>query len=196
MKIIVGLGNPGPKYDRTPHNLGFQVVSLLGLRASANFRPWMREEAIVAEANIAGISCLLAKPTTFMNLSGRAVAALMRNRPVEIDDLLVVTDDADLPTGRLRIRAQGSGGGHNGLRSIIETLGSDGFARLRVGCNPAEGGAKDRKAGGLAAYVLGIPPPEEAKRLSAMVDSAADAAECWAREGVAAAANKFNGQSA
>lgn len=194
MKIIVGLGNPGPKYDRTPHNLGFQVVSILAHRHGANFRPWLREEAHVAETSIAGAPCLLVKPTTFMNLSGRAVRAIMRNRPVELDGILVVADEADLKTGTLRIRPNGSAGGHNGLRSLIECLGSDGFARLRIGCSPP-GWSAARRRESLASYVLGVPPREEAERLDHMADLAADAAECWAKEGPAQAANKFNGVS-
>ena len=123
----------------------------------------------------------------FSWLSGESVRELMRNRPVELSDLLVIDDDVNLDIGRLRIRDRGSHGGHNGLRSVIERLGSPEFARLRTGVRSGAG-AED-----LARYVLTRPPPEDRGRLEAMVEVAADAAEYWIREGAQAAASRFNG---
>jgi PTH1 family peptidyl-tRNA hydrolase len=133
MKIIVGLGNPGRRYEATPHNLGFQVVDELARRWSLSFREVRQARAEVAEGMLAGKPALLVKPQTFMNLSGESVSVLTRQRELGQDDLLVITDDVALPIGRLRIRPRGSHGGHNGLRSIVERVGHEDFARLRVG---------------------------------------------------------------
>lgn len=187
MKIIVGLGNPGRKYDATPHNLGFEVADRLCRRWGGSFRLCSREQAEVAEVRIGAEPALLVRPVTWMNLSGQAVREIIRNRPVEFSDVVVISDDVNLDCGRLRIRADGSHGGHNGLRSIIECLGSDQFPRIRIGCHPS------REIDDLARYVLSVPPPEEKAVLAQMMDVAADAAELWMREGAQAAANKFNG---
>lgn len=188
MKMIVGLGNPGKKYDATPHNLGFRVLDLLARRWGGRFARKDRERAEILETGIAGENVLLAKPLTFMNLSGEAVRELMRNRPLEPADVLVVSDDFNLEVGRLRIRDKGSHGGHNGLRSVIDCLGSDGFPRLRIGVRPP-----NRTIHDWTAFVLSSPRPAEREQYDLMVERAADAAETWLREGTAETANRFNG---
>jgi PTH1 family peptidyl-tRNA hydrolase len=188
MKIIVGLGNPGRRYEATPHNLGFQVVDELARRWSLSFREVRQARAEVAEGMLAGKPALLVKPQTFMNLSGESVSVLTRQRELGQDDLLVITDDVALPIGRLRIRPRGSHGGHNGLRSIVERLGHEDFARLRVGIQPPW------PVEDLAEYVLSKLPPLERKQLEEMVGVAADATEGWAREGSSPIADRFNGQ--
>jgi len=187
MKIIVGLGNPGRKYAATLHNLGFRVADELARRWSLRFQENWRVKADVAEGVIAGQAALVIKPLTFMNLSGHAVAELVRNRELGPDDLLVITDDVNLPIGRLRIRPQGSHGGHNGLRSIIERLGHQEFARLRIGIQPTW------EVEDLVEFVLSKLPPLEQGQLAEMIGLAADAAEAWIREGSAETADKING---
>lgn len=187
MKMIVGLGNPGRRYEGTAHNMGFQVTDVLARRWSLSFRESKRAKAEVAEGMIGDRPVMLVKPLTFMNLSGEAVGALTRQAEMAEDDLLVITDDVSLPIGRLRIRPGGSHGGHNGLRSIVERMGHDRFARLRVGIQPIW------EIEDLVQFVLSRLPPLERKQLAEMVDLAADAAETWLGEGSAATAEKFNG---
>jgi PTH1 family peptidyl-tRNA hydrolase len=187
MKMIVGLGNPGRRYEGTAHNLGFEVADILARRWSLSFRESKRAKAEVAEGVIGNRPVVLVKPLTFMNLSGEAVAALTRQAEMAEDDLLVMTDDVSLPIGRLRIRPGGSHGGHNGLRSIVERLGHDRFARLRVGIRPSW------EIEDLVQFVLSRLPPLERNQLGEMADLAADAAESWLREGAAVTAEKFNG---
>jgi PTH1 family peptidyl-tRNA hydrolase len=187
VKLIVGLGNPGRRYGKTPHNIGYEVVDELARRWGCRFVDSAKARAQTAETSSSDETILLAKPTTYMNLSGEAVRDLMKNRPLEIEDILIIYDEAQLEVGRLRIRGEGSAGGHNGLRSIIACLGSENFARLRIGIKP------DFDTDGLRDYVLSIPPPEIRIRLSNMVDVAADAAEHWIERGSAETANRFNG---
>jgi peptidyl-tRNA hydrolase, PTH1 family len=187
MKMIVGLGNPGKKYEATPHNLGFRVADALARRWSAGFSPKPRERAEVLETQREGETVVLVKPLTFMNLSGEAVRELMRHRSLEAGDLLIVSDDFNLETGRLRIRDGGSHGGHNGLRSVIDCLGTDAFPRLRIGVRP------DRPVHDWTAFVLSSPKPVEREQYQRMVELAADAVELWLREGSTAAANRYNG---
>ena len=187
MKMIVGLGNPGRRYAGTPHNLGFDVVERLAARWDLSWQTSARHRARMAEGRVFDQALILARPTTFMNLSGQSVASLARQREMEDEDLLIVTDDVNLPIGRLRFRPQGSHGGHNGLRSIIERLGSDTFARLRVGIHPGQ------EVENLTDYVLRRPPALERARMEEMADVAAGAAEVWLREGQAIATERFNG---
>jgi PTH1 family peptidyl-tRNA hydrolase len=187
VKLIVGLGNPGKQYERTRHNIGFAVLDELARRADATFRkPWLAKAETV-QADVAGQGALLAKPVTFMNLSGTAVAPLARKRGLEPADVVVVSDDMELPLGKLRIRARGGAGGHNGLKSVIEHLGSDGFARVRVGIGRSAG------AGDATGHVLGRFSAEERRALEPVVAAAADAIECIVRDGAEAAMNQFNG---
>jgi PTH1 family peptidyl-tRNA hydrolase len=184
MKLIVGLGNPGREYEHTRHNVGFQVAEELAHRYRVTLKnrgSWKARVAKIAEI-VEGV--LLAEPTTFMNLSGRAVREIASFHKLAPSDVLIVVDDADLPLGRLRLRTSGSAGGHNGLKSIIQELGTIEFPRLRVGVG--------RQAGELKSHVLGRFSTEESDQIEAAVKRAADAAELFARENILAAMNRFN----
>lgn len=189
MKMIVGLGNPGQEYARTPHNAGYLVVNELARRWSASFRTLRRFDAEVAEAAPPeGGAVLLVKPLTFMNASGAAVAPLLRYRNGSAAELLVVADDADLEAGVLRLRPGGGSGGHRGLASVIENLGSPEFARMRIGIG------RSAAATDLVEQVL---RPLDAEAWTAMretVGRAADAAACWHAQGLETAMNRFNGR--
>src|SRR5205823_632036 len=185
MKIVVGLGNPGPKYAGTRHNVGFEVVDYLaeGPGCSA-FRE--KFEAFVAELKEGDETVLLIKPLTFMNLSGRAVRAVLDFYKLPVEQLLVVCDDFNLPLGKLRVRAKGSHGGQNGLRNIQEHLGTDAYARLRIGVGqPDPGEAVD--------YVLSRFKPGERPVVEEAVATAAQAVLTWVRGGLEACMNRFNG---
>jgi PTH1 family peptidyl-tRNA hydrolase len=188
LKLIVGLGNPGERYADTRHNLGFQVVEELARRYRVRLRNDSKRKARVARIGEIGDGVLVAQPTTFMNLSGWAVRDVAFFHKVAPPDLLVVVDDADLPLGRLRIRRRGSAGGHNGLKSIIQELGTIEFPRLRIGVG--------RQAGELKNHVLGRFDADERALVGAAVERAADAAEVFAREDILAAMNRFNAAQA
>ncbi len=188
MKLIVGLGNPGPEYSDTRHNIGFLVVDELASRHGVSLRSQAKWKARTARIADVGDGVMLVKPTTFMNLSGWAVREIAGFYRLPPDDLLIVVDDADLPVGRLRLRPGGSAGGHNGLKSIIEELGADAFPRLRIGVG--------RQPGELRNHVLGRFSADEELRIEAAVKRAADAAELFAREGILAAMNAFNAAQA
>jgi peptidyl-tRNA hydrolase, PTH1 family len=181
----VGLGNPGPQYRGTRHNIGFVVADELVRRHNVSFEP-APAEALMAKVHGLGAGTLIAKPLTFMNLSGQAVDELRRYFRVEIPDLLVVADDVNLPLGRLRARARGSDGGHNGLRSIIESLGTEEFARFRVGV-----GRGDPRRD-LASHVLAQFEPEERAEVETAVERAAEAAEMFVTEGIGSVMSAFN----
>jgi PTH1 family peptidyl-tRNA hydrolase len=185
MKVIVGLGNPGPKYAGTRHNVGFEVIDYLA--AAPGCGPFRSKfQAQVAELKEAGEQVLLVKPETFMNLSGRAVRQVVDFYKVPPADLLIVSDDFNLPLGKLRARAKGSHGGQNGLRDIQQQLGTDEYARLRVGVGqPGPGEAVD--------FVLSRFKPAERKAVEEAVAKAADAALVWVRGGIEACMNRANG---
>jgi PTH1 family peptidyl-tRNA hydrolase len=185
LRLVVGLGNPGARYRRTRHNVGYLVVDELAARAGVGKG---REEwdAWVAQASLAGTDVVLAKPLGFMNRSGVAVERLAARLQLTPVDLLVVLDDLALELGSLRIRERGSHGGHNGLRSLIEVLGTDDFARVRVGIR--KGDAPDD----LADYVLSDFPQEDVLVVQESVGRAAEAVECMIREGAPAAMNRYN----
>src|SRR4051794_38932061 len=183
MKVVVGLGNPGGKYDGTRHNVGFAVVDGLAQAPGAG-RFQSRFQAQVAELNEGGQKVLLVKPETFMNLSGRCVRQFMDYYQVPLSDLLVVCDDINLPLGKLRVRARGTHGGHNGLRNIQEHLGTTEYARLRIGV----GGPKDAAID----HVLGKFRPGERPMIDDAVLLATQAVIVWARQGVEACMNRFN----
>jgi PTH1 family peptidyl-tRNA hydrolase len=185
VKAIVGLGNPGPQYKGTRHNVGFEVVDLLARRASVGFES-APAEALIAKWRRAGEAILLVKPLTFMNLSGQAVGELARYFKIEVADLIVVVDEVHLPLGRLRARTRGSAGGHNGLKSIIAHLGDE-FARLRVGV----GRGGDQR--NLADHVLSRFEKDEVAEVGRMTARAADAAEMFIASGIGAVMNAFNG---
>jgi peptidyl-tRNA hydrolase, PTH1 family len=184
MKLIVGLGNPGREYEHTRHNVGFQVAEELAHRYRVTLKDRGSWKARVAKIAEIGEGVLLAEPTTFMNLSGWAVREIASFHKLEPSDVLIVVDDADLPLGRLRLRTGGSAGGHNGLKSIIQELGTIDFPRLRVGVG--------RQPGELKSHVLGRFSNEERDQIEAAVKRAADAAELFARENILAAMNRFN----
>jgi len=185
LKLIVGLGNPGPRYRGTYHNIGFEVVDEIARRHGARFGG-SPAEALTARVRGLADDLWLVKPLTFMNASGQAVGELQRFYKVALDDLLVVADDVNLPGGRLRLRGRGSAGGHNGLKSIIGNLGTGDFPRLRVGVGRGDPGRD------LADYVLGRVPEEERAQLREATARAADAAECFVEHGLLDAMNRFN----
>ena len=192
MKAIIGLGNPGRRYERTRHNVGFAVIDEL-LRRDRTFELDPAPDPIKAEIQIQrssdGERVLLGKPTTFMNLSGEAIGGLQRWYKFDPADLLVIVDEAQLPLGKLRARARGSAGGHNGLKSIIAQLGEE-FSRLRIGV-----GRGDSRRD-LADHVLARFDPDEIPEIDRAIGKAADAAEMFVTSGIAAVMNAFNGGDA
>jgi PTH1 family peptidyl-tRNA hydrolase len=183
-KVVVGLGNPGRRYDGTRHNVGFAVVDVLaaGPRAS---RFQSRFQGQVAEMMEDDEKVLLVKPETFMNLSGRCVREVLNFYQVPVENLLVVCDDINLPLGKLRVRARGSDGGQKGLRDIRNHLGTDEYARLRIGIDaPGEADAAD--------YVLSRFRPSEKPVIEEAVRAAGEAVMYWARHGVEACMNRYN----
>lgn len=186
MKLIVGLGNPGPEYAATRHNVGWRVAEGLAVRAGG--AGWREKfDAAVAEVRLADEKVALARPLTYMNRSGLAVRPMLDFWKVESGDLLIVLDDMYLDAGRLRLRPDGSAGGHNGLASIIQALGHDRFPRLRVGIGPAP------RVEHHADFVLSPFTKAEKPLVDEAIIQAADACECWIRYGLSEAMNRFNG---
>ena len=188
MKIVVGLGNPGAEYANTPHSIGFEVVDRIAGSCGGAWEEKRQFKCRLCKVQFAGLPVMLVKPMTFMNLSGESVAPVVKYHNAGADDLLVVQDDIDLPVGRLRIRKGGSNGGHNGIRNIIERLGTPDFARLKLGVG------KDRA--NVIAHVLGKFDPETRRIMDEVVEAAEKAAATVLRDGVEAAMNGFNGFSA
>jgi PTH1 family peptidyl-tRNA hydrolase len=185
MRLIVGLGNPGPEYQWTPHNLGFLAVDEVANRAAIRVeRP--EGQALLGKGKIAGEEVLLAKPHTYMNLSGSSVRALMSKYELGPESLLVLYDERDLPWGMIRIGERGSPGTHNGAKSVTSGVGTQQFARLRLGCGP------DHPVGDLAEYVLRPMKKGQLEEAAEMISEAADAVEMILKEGIAAAMNKYN----
>ena len=185
VKLIVGLGNPGAQYKGTRHNIGFAVIDEIARRAAVGFES-APAEAVIAKWRRPEGGALLAKPLTFMNLSGQAVGELARYFKVDVPDVLIVVDEVQLPLGRLRARARGSAGGHNGLKSVIAHLGDD-FSRLRIGVGRGE------QQRDLADHVLSRFEKEEGPEVERMTTRAADAAEMFITSGIEAVMNAFNG---
>lgn len=186
MYIIVGLGNPGRDYENTRHNIGFDVIDRLADQENMVVLE-KKHKAIIGKGVIAGEKCVLAKPQTFMNLSGESVRALLDYYKVdETTNLIVISDDVSLNVGQLRIRKKGSAGGHNGLKNIIAHLGHDTFMRVKMGV-----GEKPR-GWDLADYVLGHFPPQERKTMDEAAGRAADAIRMMIAEGADAAMNEYN----
>jgi peptidyl-tRNA hydrolase, PTH1 family len=185
MKIIAGLGNPGPEYATTRHNIGWNVVDAF----AAKFRIRIdkhEKSAMTGQGRVAGGSVLVAKPLTFMNLSGDAVKLLVNAYAESVDDLIVVYDDIDLPLGRLRIRASGSAGTHNGMRSIVGALETERFARLRIGIGGVD------STGRLRDYVLGEFTPDEEPTVRRAIERSVDALLLFVRGDLQRAMNEFN----
>jgi PTH1 family peptidyl-tRNA hydrolase len=185
MLLVAGLGNPGEQYAATPHNLGFLVVDRLAARH--NIRVTRKEcQALIGQGSIHGKTVLLAKPQTFMNLSGIAIKPLLQKNEIGPSDLLLVYDELALPWGTLRVRPRGSSAGHNGVSDVIEKLGSQEFPRIRLGVHPGHplSSGKD--------YLLSRFTRQQTETLDAFIDLAADAAESVIAEGVEMSMTKFN----
>ena len=185
MRLIVGLGNPDPEYQWTPHNLGFMAVDQLANRGAIRVeRP--EGKALVGRGMLAGEVVVLAKPQTYMNLSGLSVRELLAKYELEVSDLLVMWDEAQLPLGTIRIHPDGSAGSHNGAKSVIGSLGTQEFARLRLGCGP------DHPVGSRKEYVLRPMKKAELEVAAEMIGEAGDAVEMILKQGIDAAMNKYN----
>lgn len=186
MWLIIGLGNPGEQYTRTRHNIGFECLKHLAHRHGLDFTA-RRASARIAEGRIGNQRVALAKPTTYMNLSGKAVVALRNWYKVDAaEQMLVIYDDLDLPFGKLRVRQRGSAGTHNGMRSIVQLLGTQEFPRLRVGIDRPPAGWDTR------GYVLGRFSKEEAEALPALYEQVSDLVEVVLRDGLVMAMNRYN----
>ncbi len=184
MRLIVGLGNPGPAYAETRHNVGFWVVAAVAAEAGMRFR--RHGEVLRAEGRLAGQEVTLAKPQSYMNRSGPVVAALVGDLGLDLSEVIVIHDDLDLDPGRIRIKARGGHGGHQGVLSIIDALESDRFARVKIGIGRPPDGVDP------ADYVLAPVSARERAVLEQVVLQAVRAVECWVGEGLMAAMNRFN----
>ena len=184
-RLVIGLGNPGRQYARTRHNVGFWCVDRLSRQGSITFSRRHRQ-AVIGEGMIDGIPVALAKPRTFVNNSGQAASFLLARYGASIGDLLVVYDDMALPPGKLRLRPRGGAGGHNGVKSIIETIGAQDFARVRIGIG------RPLVDGDEVEYVLGTVPPQERQEIDEAIDRAAQAVVCLLTEGIDVAMDRYN----
>ena len=188
MKLIIGLGNPGKEYARNRHNVGFQCLDYFARRHKIEIkeRRW-RDRSLRARfgtGEINGAAVALAKPATFMNLSGQAVSQMMHRFKAALSDIIVICDDMDLPLGKVRIRPQGGSGGHKGLASIINAIGSDAFIRIRIGI-----GRPDNDE---VSFVLGNFSPEDRQAIDKAVAQVCDAVDCILSEGIDSAMNQYN----
>jgi peptidyl-tRNA hydrolase, PTH1 family len=187
MKLIVGLGNPGTQYSATRHNVGFRVVDRIASNFGWTWESSRRDRAELAQGTIGGERILLIKPQTYMNESGQSVAPLVSFYKIPLSDLLVISDDLDLPVGRIRLRERGSDGGQRGVRSIVNQIGNDSFPRLRIGI----GRPADRRIDPIS-WVLNTPQGDDRIKLDTAETRAAKAALSWLQEGMAATMNKYN----
>jgi len=185
--FVVGLGNPGESYAETRHNIGFCVLDALAEKYGAVFVVKRRLTLAVTTVKNAEGTLILGKPLTYMNLSGEAAGGFVRKENIDLSRILVVHDDADLELGQMRLRAAGGSGGHHGLASVITALGSEEFARLRLGI-----GRQSERDNDLTDHVLGVFRPDERKVVEKVVQQSIAAIECWRREGVEKAMNRFN----
>ncbi len=192
MKLIVGLGNPGSGYANSLHNVGFMCLNYFAREHNIWFDK-KQAKARTGSGKVAGIEVIVARPQTYMNQSGRSVSQLVKKLGIGLDDLLVVHDDLDLPLGRIRIRPGGSSGGHKGIQSIIDELGSQDFPRLRVGIGRpiSTDGAEVRDAD-IVTYLLSELPPEEKKAINHVLPRVNEAIVCFLTEGVTVAMDKYN----
>lgn len=184
--LIVGLGNPGDKYDGTRHNAGFLAVDALADKGQFRISR-VKFKALTAQGSVGGQGALVMKPTTYMNLSGEAVGEAARFYHIPPANVLVISDDVDLPLGKLRLRTGGSAGGHNGLKSIIQHLGTDQFPRIKIGV-----GGKPHPDYDMADWVLGRLQGEDRRVLDEAAERAAEAAACLLKDGPQKAMNRFN----
>ena len=185
MKIVVGLGNPGAQYANTPHSVGFEAVDAIAAEIGATWEEKRQFKCLMAKGTFAGQAVMLVKPQTYMNLSGESVAPLVKYSNAKPADLLVIQDDIDLPVGRIRVRKNGSCGGHNGIRNIIERLGTSEFARLKLGVG------KDKS--NVVAHVLGKFDPTSRAVMNQVVAASVDAAAAILQNGPDKAMNVYNG---
>ncbi len=185
--LLVGLGNPGDKYDNTRHNVGFAAIDQLAEELRVPVQK-LKYRALTQSVELGGAKVLLMKPITYMNLSGEAVGEAARFFKIPADHVLVLSDDVSLPVGKLRIRKGGSAGGHNGLKSIIQHLGTDQFPRVKIGV-----GEKPHPDYDMADWVLGKFAGEDLKTITQAIERAGKAAECYIQDGPDKAMNKFNG---
>jgi peptidyl-tRNA hydrolase, PTH1 family len=183
--LIVGLGNPGKTYEKTRHNIGFRVVDEIARQSALTLRKKFLINGRLAHGLIEGCGVYLFQPGTYMNRSGEAVVRVVRKFGIEIENLLVVIDDVALPFGQLRLKTHSSSGGHNGLKSIEDNLGTNGYARLRIGVG-------DEREGDLASYVLAPFTPDEQKLVPEILGRAAMIAKIWLTEGLISAMNHAN----
>ena len=191
MKVIAGLGNPGAEYANTPHSIGFEVVDAVARGIGASWKGSSSFKGELATGLLGGVKVLLVKPQTYMNLSGECVSPVLKYHNATIQDLLVVSDDIDLPVGRLRIRKGGSAGGHNGLKSVIERTGSSDFVRLRIGV-----GRDPQSRSNVIGHVLGKFSLEDRKAMDEVVATAAEAVGAIENENLETAMNRYNGWTA
>jgi PTH1 family peptidyl-tRNA hydrolase len=185
-RLIVGLGNPGAQYTWTRHNAGFLAVDGLCARHHVSWRKTDAVQGMLSKLTVNDIECSLLLPMTFMNHSGPSVKKIMDKQGLGLEDILVICDDLSLPFGKMRLRASGSAGGHNGLKSIIQDLGSNCFARLRLGID------EPRNAADIVDYVLSDFTPAQKKALPEFINHALDCVTCWVTEGAQVAMNRFN----
>jgi PTH1 family peptidyl-tRNA hydrolase len=191
LQLLVGLGNPGSRYAHTRHNVGFLVLEQLAAAGGQTFRQQGRLHGLIAELGVGSGRMRLLMPQTFMNDSGRSVRAALDWFGFRADQMLVIVDDMDLPLGRLRLRASGSAGGHNGLRSIIQHLGTQEFARLRIGIGAPAGDPRDRKSQAVG-HVLGPFSTSEQPILTQVVEEVATGVELIRQQGLERAGNRLN----
>ena len=191
MKIIVGLGNPGRIYARNRHNAGFRCLNYFARLHSIRF-DHRQCRARVGLAELRGEKLLLAKPGTFVNLSGTPVACLVRKHGITLSDLLVIYDDLDLPLGKIRLRQNGSSGGHKGMNSIISALGSEDFPRIRVGIGRPQAEEQSISEDAIVNYVLSDFSPQEEATIKPVIARVSEAINCFITEGIEAAMGKFN----
>jgi PTH1 family peptidyl-tRNA hydrolase len=192
MKIIMGLGNPGSQYRSNRHNVGFRCIDQLSGKYNIKTKKlWCQSDT--GQGLISGNEVLLAKPRTFVNLSGNAALCLVDKLNCTTEELLIIHDDLDLPTGRLRIRLGGKSGGHRGVRSIIDRLGGEDFYRLRIGISrPPRNNNPSYHEEEIVDYVLGNLDPQEEELMQSAINRACEAIECILEEGPTAAMNKYN----
>ena len=191
MKVIAGLGNPGAAYAGTPHSIGFEVVDAVARKHALAWKASSAFQGELAAGLVEGVKVLLVKPQTFMNLSGACVAPVLKYHNATTGDLVVVSDDIDLPVGKMRLRLGGSAGGHNGLKSVIERTGSPAFVRLRIGVGR---GAKGRAA--VIGHVLGKFAPQDRRVMDEVVAEAVEAVETLTTQNLETAMNRYNGWTA
>ena len=185
MKLVTGLGNIGEKYCFTRHNAGFMVIDKWALKNNLSFKDDKKLKCFITKFNFNGEDIILAKPATFMNLSGEAVIAIMNYYKIDVKDILIIYDDIAIDLGRLRFRPNGSDGGHNGIKSIIKHIGTSDFARLKVGIGPQPPIPSEN-------YVLGTFTKEQAEILKPTLSRAVSAVECYLTDGIEKAQNIFN----